>query len=73
MMFAQGEDLDIFDNDQLIVIFVKHGPIHQITDVLLVALGEEEHGFGISFWRTSKSFPIWIFAYTLEDRLDCAL
>lgn len=72
MMFAQGENLDIFDNDQLIVIFMKHCPIHQIADVLLVALGEKEHGFGISFWRTPKSFTLRIFAYTFEDRLDCA-
>ena len=40
MMLAQRKNLDIFNNDELIMIFVEDSSIDQITDVLLVAFGK---------------------------------
>lgn len=66
MMLAQREDLDIFDNDKLIMIFVKDSSIDQITDILLIAFSKVEHGFCIALRRPSQTLSVWIFSYTFQ-------
>ena len=66
-MFAQREDLDIFDNDELIVIFVEHSSINQITNVLLIAFSKVEHGFCITLRRPSQTLSVWIFSDAFQD------
>lgn len=71
-MLAQRENLNIFDNDKLIVIFVKDSSINQITDVLFIAFGKVKHGFCIALGRPSQTFSVWIFSYTFQDgRYGC--
>ena len=67
MMLAQRKDLDIFDNDELIMIFVEDSPIDQIPDVLLIAFRKVEHGFCIALRRPSQTLPGWVLSYTLQD------
>lgn len=67
MMLAQREDLDIFDNDKLIMIFVEDSSIDQITDILLIAFSKVEHGFCIALRRPSQTLSVWIFSYTFQD------
>ena len=67
MMLAQREDLDIFDNDELIMIFVEDSSIDQITDVLLIAFSKVKHGFCIALRRSSQPLSVWIFSYTFQD------
>lgn len=40
MVLTQRKDLDVFDNDKLIMVFVKNSSIDQITDVLLISFGK---------------------------------
>lgn len=64
MMLAQREDLDIFDDDELIMIFVEDSSIDQITDILLIAFSKVKHGSCIALRRPSQTFSVWIFSYT---------
>lgn len=48
MVLAEREDLDIFHNDQLVVVLVEDSAIDNVAEVLLVALGEEQHSLGIA-------------------------
>lgn len=71
-MFAETEDLNIFDDDQLIVSLVEDRIIHDILYILLISLRKEQHSFGVSFRRTQESLTIRIFADAFEDRSDGA-
>lgn len=67
MMLAQREDLDIFNNDKLIVIFMKDSSVDQITDVFLIAFSKVKHGFCIALRRPSQALSVWIFSYTFQN------
>ena len=67
MVFAQREDLDIFDNHELIMIFVEDCSVDQVTDVLLIAFGEVKHGFCIALRRPSQTLSVRIFTYTFQN------
>ena len=67
MMLAQRENLDIFDDDKLIMIFMKDSSIDQVTDVLLIAFSKVKHGFCIALRRSPQTLSVWIFPYTFED------
>lgn len=41
MMLAEREHLNILYYDQFIMIFMKHSAIDQISNILLITLGEE--------------------------------
>ena len=71
-MLAQREDLDIFDNYELIMIFVEDGPIDQITDVLLIALCKVKHSFSTALRRPSQTLSVWIFSYAFQNGLYSA-
>ena len=71
-MLAQRKNLNIFYNDELIMIFVKDSSIDQITDVLLIAFRKVEHGFCIALRRPSQTLSVWVLSYTFKDgRYSC--
>lgn len=70
VVFTERKDVDVLDNDQLIVVLVEDRAVHQIPNVLLVALGEVKHGLGISLGGLAKSLSFRIFANTLKDSSD---
>lgn len=50
VVFAEGEYINISQNDKFVVALVEHSSINQVMDILRVALGKIEHGIGISLW-----------------------
>ena len=71
-MFTEREDFDVFHDDQLIVVLMEHSTIHNVPQILLIALGEEEHSLCISLRRLQQTFSVGIFPYTFQDRPDSA-
>lgn len=51
-------NLNVLDNDQLPVTLVEQRIIHNVLDVLLVALCEVEHGFGVAIGRRQDALTI---------------
>jgi len=51
MVLAQAEYLDVFDDDQFVVIFMKYSAVDDIPQIFLVALREEHHCFGVTLRR----------------------
>jgi hypothetical protein len=64
MVFAHAENLDILHNDHFIVPLMEDGVVHDILDILLVSLGEEQQCLGISGRGIEHPFPIGIFTDT---------
>ena len=73
MVLAQRKHLNVLDHDQLVVVLMKHSPVDQVPNILLVPLCEEEHGFCVALWRATEAFALWILADTLEDGAHGAL
>lgn len=69
-MFAHREDVNILDDDQLIVVLVEDSIVDQVPNILLVALSEIEHGFGIPQGGLAKSFSFRILADAFQDCAD---
>lgn len=53
-MFAQAKDVDIFNNDHFVVVFLEKSTVNDIADIVFVALGEEEHGTSVPFWVSKR-------------------
>ena len=70
VVFAKRENVDILDNDQLVVVLVEDGAVDQVPNVLLIALGEVEHGLGISLWGLAKTFSLGILSDTFKNGPD---
>ena len=70
MVLAEGEDLDISHNDELIVVLVEDSTVDDVAQVLFIALGEEEQGLSIALGCVQQSLAVWIFAQTLKHRSD---
>lgn len=70
VVFAEGENFNIFDDDQLIVVFVENCAINEVSHVLFITFGEKHKGFGITFGGMEEAFSGRIFANTLENRAD---
>lgn len=68
MVLAKRRELNVFHNYHLIVVYIKHGAIHDGVQVLFVALCEEEHGLRIALWGTEKAFSIGVLAHAFQDR-----
>ena len=62
VVLAEREHLDILDHHQLVMVLVKHRPVDQVSHVLFVALGEEQHSLGVSLGRASESLSLRVFA-----------
>ena len=70
MVFAQGEDLDVLDYHQFVVVFVEDSAIHDIAQIFFVAFGEEQHRLGITFGCVEETLAVRVFAYAFEDCAD---
>jgi hypothetical protein len=72
MMLAEGEDLNVLDDNELIVIFMEDGAIDNVSEVLLIALGKEEHSLGVPLGRLEDTLSVRIFTHTFENSPDSA-
>ena len=71
MMLTKREDLYIFDNDKLIVVFVKDGTVDKVTYILLVAFGEIHQCFRIARGCLFQTFSFGVLSNTLKYGFDC--
>ena len=67
MMLAKRENLNVLDNDELVVVLVKHRPVDNVPNVLFVALCKIQHCLGISFRRAADAFSVRVFTDTLQN------
>jgi hypothetical protein len=67
MVLAHGEDLNVFYNDQLIVVLVEDGAIDDAIEVFLVALCEKQHCLCIALRGLQKSFSVGVFSNALQN------
>ena len=72
-MFTQTEDLYVFYHHQLVMVLVEDGLVDQVSDVLLISFGEEEHGLRIPLRRAEKTLTLRIFSDAFQYRFHCAL
>ena len=70
MMLAETENFYVFDDDKLVMVFVKDSTVNKVSHILFVAFCEVHKSFRISFRRFSQAFSFWVFADALEDRAD---
>lgn len=66
-MLTERKYLNILHNYKFIMILMKHCPVDQISDVLLIPLGKEKHGPRVSLWGLTQPFPVWVLADALKD------
>lgn len=66
VMLAKTEDFNVLDNDELIVVFVEHRAVHDISQILLITFCEEHHSFCVPLGGTVQSLSIWVLANTFE-------
>lgn len=72
VVLAHGEDLDVLDDDELVVVFGEDGVVDDRLQVFLVAFGEVEHGFCVARWRVEEALAVGVFTDAFEDRTDAA-
>lgn len=68
MVLAKRKELNVFHDYHLIVVFVKHGAVHDGAQVLFVALCEEEHGLRIALWGIKQALSVGVLAHAFQDR-----
>lgn len=67
VVFAHGEHLDVFYDDELVMALVEDSFVDEVLDVLLVALGKEKHSFCVAVWSGEETLAVWVLSQTLED------
>lgn len=67
MVLAQREDVDILDNNQLIMVLMEDRTVHQVPDILLIALGEVKHSLGISQGSLAETLALRVLSNAFED------
>ena len=67
MVIAKRKELNIFHDYYLIVVFVKHGAVHDDAQVLFVALSKEEHGLRIALWGIKQALSVGVLAHAFQD------
>jgi len=72
VVLAEAEHFHIFDDDHLVIFFVEERALEEGFGVLLVALGEELHGFVDAFGSRGEAFAIGIFAEADQHFADQA-
>lgn len=72
VVLAHGEHLDVLYNNQLIVTLVKDRLVDKVLDILLVSLGEEQHGLSIAIWRGKQTLTVRVLSEALKDGAHCA-
>lgn len=73
VVLAHGKDLNVLDNHHLVVALLEDGPVDNVAHVLLVALGQEEHGLGVALGRGEETFAVRVLADAFEQGADGAL
>src|SRR5690348_10199558 len=68
VVLTQRKNVNVLHSDQLIVVLVEHCAIDQVPHILLITLGEVEHGLGISLWSLAETLALWILTNTFQDR-----
>jgi hypothetical protein len=68
-MLTKREELNIFHNYHLIVVFMKHGAVYDGAQVLLVALCEEEYGLRKTLWSIKQALSVGVLAHAFQDYL----
>jgi hypothetical protein len=63
VVLAKRKELNVFHDYYLIVVFVKHGAVHDGAQVLFIALCEEEHGLRIALWGIKQALSVGVLAY----------
>lgn len=71
-MLAECKNVDVFDDDELVMILVKDCIIDNVTQVFLVSLCKEHHGLGIALRRAVQALALRIFAKAFKDGTNCA-
>lgn len=66
VVLAEGEDLNVLDDDELVVVLVENSAINDVPQVLLVAFGEEQHGLCVALRRVEQALAVGILAQTLQ-------
>ncbi len=69
VMFAQGEEIDVPDDDHLVVFLLKEGFSERLVWVLRVASGEDLHGFRNAEGCLLQSFALGILSQQGENAL----
>lgn len=64
MVFAHGKDLDVLNDHHFVMVLGEDGVVDDDTQVVLVALREVEHGFGIAGWSVKETFARGVLADT---------
>lgn len=72
MVLAQGEDLNVLYNHELVVILVEYSAINNVAQILFVALCEEQQRFRVPVWRRQQALAVGILADAFENRPDGA-
>lgn len=70
MVLAKRKNVNVLDNDQLVMVLVEDGAVDQVPNVLLVALGEVQHGLGISLGGLTKTFSLGVLSDTFKNGSD---
>ena len=47
------------------MVLVEDGAVHNVAQVFLIALGEEEQRLGVALWRLEQALSIGIFTDAL--------
>ena len=68
MMLTKRININILHNNQLIMILMKHRPIHNVPQILLIPLRKPHHRFRIPLGRAVQTLPIWVLPYAFENR-----
>jgi len=61
VVFAEGEDFDVANDNELVVVFVKDGTVDQVTDVFFIAFGEVHESFGVAKGCFGQTLTVGIF------------
>lgn len=72
-MLAETEDLNVLDDDHLVVALLEDGVVHDVADILLVALGEKEHRLSVASGGVKDTGAVDVLADALENGANGAL
>lgn len=70
MVFTEREHLNVFDNDQLVVIFMEDCTIDEISHIFFIAFGKEHQRLGITLGGLADPLPLRILADAFENSPD---
>lgn len=72
VVLAHGEDLDVLDDHELVVVLGENGVVDDRLQVLLVTLGEVEHCLCVARRRVEEALTVGVLADAFKDCADTA-